>query len=115
MNIQIYGRTKCFDTKKAQMFFKERKIKFQFVEIDRYSMGKRELEAVERKCGLYNLINEKSPLYQSLNLDRMRTPDLICKTLLENPKAFQTPIVRNGKEATVGYKPDVWKTWLETK
>ncbi|MFI3168226.1 MAG: ArsC/Spx/MgsR family protein [Bacillota bacterium] len=111
MNIQIYGRSKCFDTKKAQMFFKERRIAFQFVEIDRFSMGKRELETCARACGLYELINEKSPLYTSLNLDRMRVPDLICKTLIENPKALKTPIVRNGKFATVGFKPDVWKTW----
>ncbi len=111
LNIQIYGRNKCFDTKKAQMFFKERKIKFQFVEIDRFSMGKRELEACERACGLYELINEKSPLYCQLNLDKIRVSDLIRKVLLENPKAFKTPIVRNGKNATVGYKPEVWKTW----
>ncbi len=111
MNIQIYGRNKCFDTKKAQMFFKERKINFQFVEIDRFSMGKRELETCERACGLDNLINEKSPLYESLNLDKMRTAEMKRAVLLENPKAFKTPIVRNGNSATIGYHPETWKTW----
>jgi len=31
--------------------------------------------------------------------------------LLENQKLLKTPIVRNGKQATVGYQPDLWKEW----
>ena len=59
MNIQIFGTTKCFDTKKAQRYFKERGIKFQMIDL----------------------------------------------------KLLRTPIVRNGRKATVGYQPDVWKDW----
>ena len=31
--------------------------------------------------------------------------------LFENQQLFKTPIVRNGKKATVGYQPEIWKTW----
>ena len=37
MNIQIFGSSKCFDTKKAQRWFKERRVKFQYVDLDRKS------------------------------------------------------------------------------
>ena len=112
MNIQIYGRSKCFDTKKAQMYFKERKITFQLVDLDRYSLGKRELEICVRAVGLENLINKKSPLYSKLNLDKMRTNEMICDVMIENPKVFATPIVRNGKDVTVGNCPEIWKGWV---
>ncbi|MCL2748155.1 MAG: hypothetical protein FWE59_05815, partial [Oscillospiraceae bacterium] len=32
--------------------------------------------------------------------------------LLDDPTLFRSPIVRNGKQATIGYQPEVWKTWL---
>ena len=38
-------------------------------------------------------------------------PQAAEEKLLENPWLFRAPIVRNGRQATVGYCPDVWKTW----
>ncbi len=109
MNIQIFGKNKCFDTKKAQRYFKERRIKFQFIDLPRYGLSPRELESVARCVGVQALLDEKSPDY-----------DLIChlaydrdklQRLLDEPSAIKTPIVRNGKAATVGYCPEVWKDW----
>lgn len=38
------------------------------------------------------------------------------EALLSNPLLFKTPIVRDGKRATIGFVPDVWKQWiLESK
>lgn len=110
MNIQIFGKTKCFDTKKAERYFKERGIPYQRIDLARYGMSKGELGAVKSAVGgLEPLIDRKSPdavLLQYLAYDTDRE-----EKLLENPKLFQTPIVRNGKQATVGYRPEVWKTW----
>ena len=72
MNIQIFGTSKCFDTKKAQHYFKERGIKFQMIDLKEKEMSRGEFE---------------------------------------NQQLFKTPIVRNGKKATVGYQPEIWKTW----
>ena len=47
MKIQIWGKSKCFDTKKAERYFKERRIKYQYVDLPRYGMGRRELESVK--------------------------------------------------------------------
>ena len=100
MNIQIFGTSKCFDTKKAQRWFKERRISFQFVDLAKYGISAGELKSVKNAVGLEALVNAKHPdaaLIQYLAYDE----DKLDK-LLENPKLLQTPIVRNGRQATVG-------------
>ncbi len=104
MNIQIYGRSKCFDTKKAERYFKERRIKFQSIDLPRYGMGKRELESVKNAVGLAALSDAPEVTYLARDADKL-------EKLLDYPELLRTPIVRNGKQATVGYCPDVWKTW----
>ena len=109
MNIQIFGKSKCFDTKKAERYFKERRIKYQFVDLGKYGMSRRELESVKAAAGLDALIDEKDsdyPLMQYLATDGAK-----LEKLFEEPWRIKTPVVRNGKQATVGYRPDVWKTW----
>ncbi len=111
MNIQIFGIDKCFDTKKAQRYFKERNIKFQYIDLKVKSLSKRELESVEAAVGLADLINKKAKDYERLNMGKINSKTIKKEILLENPGLYVTPIVRNGRQATVGYAPDVWKTW----
>ena len=109
MNIQIFGRKKCFDTQKAQRYFKERRIKFQYIDVDRYGMSRGELNAVKNAVGLEQLVNTKDedyPLIQYLASNEAK-----MDKLFEDPYLIKTPVVRNGKQATVGYCPDVWKNW----
>lgn len=113
MNIQIFGISKCFDTKKAERYFKERKIKYQFIDLNIKGLSKGELQNVKAAVGLRELINEKSKEYIKLNLQNIRTDSVKEELLLNNPKLYNTPIVRNGKMATVGYKPEIWKSWEE--
>ena len=111
MNIQIFGVKKCFDTKKAERYFKERRIKYQFIDLNMKGLSKGEFQSVKNAVGLTNLINKSSKEYKKSNMEHIRTSSVKEEILLNNPKLYVTPIVRNGKEATVGYKPDVWKTW----
>ena len=109
MNIQIFGRNKCFDTKKAERYFKERRIKYQLIDLPRYGMSKKEFESVRVAVGLDALIDPKAP---DLDLIKYMANDAArIELLLEYPDNIRTPVVRNGKQATVGYCPDVWKTW----
>lgn len=111
MNIQCFGKKKCFDTQKTERFFKERKIKYQFIDLKIKGLSKGELKSVKNAVGLNNLINTKSKDYKKLNLDQIRGEETKEEILLENPQLLNTPIVRNGKEATVGYAPEIWTTW----
>lgn len=113
MNIQIYGTNKCFDTKKAQRYFKERNIKFQFVDLTKYGMSKGEYQSIKRAlgCKLEDLVNEKSKKYDSSYIKYLASEEAKEEKLLENQELFKTPIVRNGKKATLGFCPDEWKKW----
>jgi len=109
VNIQIFGRSKCFDTKKAERYYKERRIKFQFIDIDRYGMSRGELNSVKNAVGLDNLINTVDVDYPMIAY--LATNDAKLEKLFECPWLIKTPVVRNGKQATVGYCPDVWAKW----
>lgn len=112
MNIQIFGTSKCFDTKKAERWFKERRIKYQMVDLVKYGMSGGEFDSVLRAVGgIDALINwdSKSPdidLLKYLSDERQKEDKVY-----ENQKLIRTPVVRNGKQATVGFCPDVWETW----
>lgn len=112
MNIQIFGATKCFDTKKAQRYFKERNIKVQFINLKEKSMSKGELTSVMQAVGgLDKLINPKAKDQDTLALIKYIADEDKFEKLLDNQQILITPIVRNGKQATVGYQPDIWKNW----
>lgn len=113
MNIQIYGTAKCFETKKAQRYFKERGIKFQFVDLVKFGMSKGEFNSIKSalKMNIDELINEKSKKYDSSFIKYLASDEAKTEKLLENQELFKTPIVRNGKKATLGYYPEIWKEW----
>jgi len=112
MNIQIFGKSKCFDTKKAQRYFKERGIKFQMVEINKFGLSKGEYQSIKSAVGgMDALIDENSKEYEEFPIKFLARREDAEEKLLENPGMFKTPIVRNGKKATLGYQPDVWASW----
>ncbi|MCL2235315.1 MAG: ArsC family transcriptional regulator [Defluviitaleaceae bacterium] len=112
MNIQIFGKAKCFDTKKAQRYFKERGIKFQFVEVGKFGLSKGEYNSVKSAVGgMEALIDEGSKEYEAQFIAHLARKEDIEQRLIDNPGMFKTPIVRNGKLATIGYQPDIWATW----
>lgn len=113
MNIQIFGVKKCFDTKKAERYFKERKINYQFVDLTMLGLSKGELQSVKATIGLNNLVNSASKDYKKLNMDRIISASGREEMLFNNPCLYKTPIVRNGKQSTVGYVPDVWASWVD--
>jgi len=112
VNIQIFGKSKCFDTKKAERYFKERRIKFQFIDISKYGLSRGEYQSIKSATGgLEALIDENSKEYEAQYIKHLASIDDVEQRLQENPGMFKTPIVRNGKKATVGFKPEVWCTW----
>ena len=109
MNIQIFGTARCQDTRKAQRFFKERGISFQYVDLSTKGLSKGELGSVKTAVGIENLIDKEGKGYARRNLKYLTHN--VEEELLADPLLFKTPIVRNGPRATVGYQPDVWKEW----
>ena len=112
MNIQIFGTKKCFDTKKAERYFKERNIKYQMIDMKEKGMSKGEFNSVKQAVGGTDaLIDENCKDKDLLALLKYLSDEDKEEKILENPKVIKTPVVRNGKKATLGYCPDVWKEW----
>jgi len=109
--IQIFGLKNCRDTQKAERFFKERRVQYQFINLAEKGMSKGELQSVKNACGLEALINREGKEYKKANLEYMDFD--IEEALLENPLLFTTPVVRKGNKAVPGLAPDVWKTFIE--
>ena len=115
MNVQIFGAKKCFDTKKAERFFKERRIKYQLIDMKEKGMSQGELSSVKSAVGINELINTKAKNYSKSNLGNIRSAEVKEEILLKDGSLIVTPVVRNGKKATVGYKPEIWKEWIDSE
>jgi arsenate reductase (glutaredoxin) len=111
MNIQIIGTKSCSDTRKAERYFKERRIPFHFRDLTEKGIAKGELENITRVFQLENLIDREGKEFKKRNLQYMIFD--LEEELLTDSLLLKTPIVRNGKEVTVGYTPEVWKNWKE--
>lgn len=111
MAIQIFGTKKCQDTRKAERYFKERGMQYQFVDLTVRGLSKGELDRVKAAVGLDNLIDKEGKEYARRNLKYLVHD--VEEVLLAAPLLLKTPVVRDGPRATVGYRPEVWGVWLE--
>lgn len=112
MNIQIFGTKKCFETKKAERYFKERKIKYQFIDLKEKGMSRGEFNSVKQALGgLEKLLDENCRDKDALALIKYIAQDEKDEKVLENQQVIKTPVVRNGKQASTGYQPQIWKDW----
>lgn len=112
MNIQIFGSTKSSDSRKAERYFKERRIQYQFIDMKKYGMSGGEFDSVLRAVGgIDNLVDwsGKNPDLDLLKYlaDQRDKEDKVY----ENQSLIKLPVVRNGKAATVGYCPEIWGSW----
>ena len=112
MNIQIFGKNKCFDTKKAERYFKERRIKYQYIDLNRYGRSGKEFDSVLRAVGgIDKLIDWDSKAPDVTMMKYMEDTRAKEDKVFDDPTLAKTPIVRNGKLATAGYQPDIWAKW----
>ena len=112
MNIQIFGTKKCNDTKKAERFFKERGIKYQFIDMKEKGMSKGKFTSdAQANGGIDAMLDPNCKDQDTFALIRYIAEEDKLEKILENPQVIKTPVVRNGKQSTLGYQPDVWKKW----
>ena len=110
MNVQIFGTSKSFDCKKAERWFKERRIPYQYIDLLKKGVSPGEYRSIRQKISFDELLDPTSKAYKALYMEYI-TPDAAEEKLAEHPELYRTPIVRNGREVTVGFRPEVWETW----
>lgn len=112
MNIQIFGGGKNFDVKKAERYFKERRIPVQRVDLFEKGLSKGELRAVCLALGSTEALVDTGAKAKETVIWFQHTAEEDREAfLLEHPEIMRQPIVRDGAQATVGYQPEVWKNW----
>ena len=112
MNIQIFGTKKSQDTRKAERWFKERRIRAQFIDMNEKGMSRGELRSAAQACGgLDRLIDENCRDKDALALVRYIAAAQREDAVLEHPQVLRLPIVRNGRKAAAGYCPEVYAAW----
>jgi len=115
MEVQIFGTSKSQDTKKAQRFFAERRVRVHFVDLKERAASKGELQRFVQKFGLTALIDKQSRRYQDLGLGVVRySDDRWLDTLAQEPLVLVQPLVRWQHKVTVGLAEDDWKQWVES-
>ena len=114
--VQIFGTKKCAESRKAERWFKERSIKVQFIDLKEKGMSPGELKsAAARVGGVTNMVDREGQRFRDKGLRvASYSGPLLEKALLEDPLLLKTPIVRWGKEATVGFAADTWTGWIAT-
>ncbi|HVV52547.1 MAG TPA: ArsC/Spx/MgsR family protein [Polyangia bacterium] len=114
MIVQLYGTKKCAETRKAERWFKERRVTLHVVDLAQKAMAPGELRNVAARVGgLEALIDREGKRYLDKGLKYAApTGPRVEQALLDDPLLLKTPIARCEGRATVGYAPEIWKTWL---
>ena len=111
MQVQILGTKKSNDTKKAIRFFSERRIQYHFRDLSEKGLSAGELDNISRSVDIDDLIDTESPSYKKRSMSYMEYD--IREELLEDSLLLKMPVVRFGRESTVGYASDVWQVWID--
>jgi arsenate reductase-like glutaredoxin family protein len=112
LQVQIFGTRKCADTRKAERWFKERGIRVSSIDLKERGLSPGELKSVAARVGIEALIDRDGARYRDRGLRAAApTGPRVEQALLDDPLLMRTPVVRCGKDATVGFQPDVWETW----
>lgn len=111
MNIQIYAAKKNFDVQKAERYFKERRIHFQSLDLKKHRLGEREIRLMLNVAGMENLLDREDKRVKEHPACYYDRAELLIPAIQENPWLLKTPIVRNGNQITIGFRPEIWDLW----
>ena len=111
MNIQIYAAKKNFDVQKAERDFKERRIPFQSLDLKKHRLGEREIRLMLNAAGMENLLDREDKRVKEHPACYYDRAELLIPAIQENPWLLKTPIVRNGNQITIGFRPEIWDLW----
>ena len=114
MQVQIFGTRGCSDTRKAERFFKERRVRIHFVDLRQRAAAKGELRRFAQKFGVDALIDRDSRRFRARGLHQAHHgEDRWLEMLAEDPALLRTPLVRQGNHVAIGHAPDLWAHWVE--
>lgn len=113
MDVQIFGTKKSADTRKAQRFFAERRIKVHFVDLNERAAALGELRRFAQKFGVSALVDRNSRRFAELGLGAAHYSDeRWLDKLAAEPLLLRVPLVRCQHKLTVGLDEATWNEWI---
>lgn len=113
MDVQIFGTKKSAETRKAQRFFAEHRIKIHFVDLQEKAASRGELQRFVQTFGVKALVDEDSKRYGELGLrTALYGDERWLAILVDEPMLLKMPLVRRGSALTIGAAERTWKSWL---
>ena len=106
--IQIFGIKSSQPTRAAERFFKERRVPFQYVDLQKKPMSPGEIKRFIDRFTLAALVDRENP---SIKYLRLTNPDLLAK-IEQDPKLLHLPLVRSAKHLSIGHDEAIWKLML---
>lgn len=108
--MQIFGTKKSKDTRKAERFFKERRIKYHFVDLKERGLSPREFDSIKKYVGgIENMIDWDHRDKDGLAHLKYLVDHQKEEYLLDHPELMKMPIVREKNIAIIGHNEDKWK------
>lgn len=112
MEVQIFGVKKSADTRKAQRFFAERRVKTHFVDLMERAASPGELRRFAQKFGVEALVDRESRRFAELGLGPARYgEERWLQILAEEPLLLVLPLVRWQHQLTIGAAEPTWRAW----
>ena len=110
--IQVFGRSDSKETRRAQRFFKERRMPIAFVDLKKRPPAPGELKRFAQKYGAKALLDEGSKAYKQANLGYLTMGDHeVIERAIADPRLLKLPLVRFGSQLTIGIDEAVWRGW----
>ncbi len=114
MDVQVFGTKKSVDTRKALRFFAERRVKVHFVDLRQRAASRGELLRFVQRFGVDALVDRNSKRFSALGLGAARlSSDHWLDKLCDEPLLLCMPLVRRGRELTVGLDEATWQRWID--
>ena len=113
MEVQIFGTNKCAETRKAQRFFSDRRVRTHFVDLKQRAASPGELKRFAQRFGVAALVDREGKRFAERGLASAHLSDeRWIERLAEDPLLLRTPLVRWQQKLTIGYEPDTWTGWI---
>ena len=114
MEVQIFGTKKCADTRKAQRFFSDRRVKVHFVDLQQRAASPGELKRFAERFGVEALIDHEGKRFAQQGLTAAHlSPERWLNRLADDPLLLRTPLVRWKQKLTIGDASDTWQAWWD--
>ena len=103
MSIQLYFHKRNFDTQKAERYFKERRVPYQAMDLNKHRLGQKEVETFIRGSSARDILNLEDLKVKSHPVASTTNPKTTIDYVREIPRLLRTPIIRKGHRILIGF------------